>query len=139
MLHLKEIALCLAIFALFFFLVWLLDRFMPTTADYEDLHNAKKFANDQEKIGHVIDARYSEEVVDPYLRIEALEHEIHGYLVEIDTLRAIIYSLRQNPSAKPKKGVSGLGGVDTQGQGHSSLVTKSDDTVAGFDDATDCA
>ena len=139
MLHWKQIALCLAIFALFFFLVWLLDRFMPTTADYEDLHNAKKFANDQKKIGHVIDARYSEEVVDPYLRIKSLEHEIHGLLVQVDTLHEIIYSLRQNPSAKPKKGVSGLGGVDTQGQGHSSLVTKSDETVAGFDDATDCA
>ena len=124
---------------IFFLLVWTLDFIMPTQSDYEDLHNVEKFADDQEKISHVIDHHYSDEVVDPYLRIESLEHEIHGYLVEIDTLRAIIYSLRVVPAVKPKKGVSGLGGVNTQGQGHSSLVTKSDDTVAGFDDATDCA
>jgi len=55
------------------------------------------------------------EVVDPYLRIDNLEHEIRGYLAQIDTLHEIIYSLRHFPAAKHP---NGGGGVRVEGPSH---------------------
>ena len=81
------------------------DSDFSTSADcYEDLHN--------------------DEVSDPYLRIDVLEHEIRGYLAQIDTLHEIIYSLRNSGVKHPN------GGSDLRGTSHSSPTN---------DNGLDCA
>jgi len=67
------------------------------------------------------------EVADPYLRIDNLNHEIRGYLAQINTLHEIIYSLR---SRKVAKHPNGGGGVRVEGPSH---------PASNADDSCDCA
>ena len=114
--------------AVFLFACWLLDTFLISLD--KDLADAHNYDESQEHLRNVITESRFHEIVDPYVRINALENEVHGYLVQIEQLKEVIFSHRQNLSSVHQHGESGLGGaVTTEGLNHSSPI----------DDSQDCA
>ena len=107
----------------FLFACWLLDTFLISLD--KDLADAHNYDESQEHLRNVITESRFHEIVDPYVRINALENEVHGYLIQIEKLKEVIFSYRQNPSSVPQNGES-----DLRGTGHSSPI---------IDDSQDCA
>lgn len=123
--HYYDMLIVIGCIFLFLIIVWGLEKFLPT---HTDLAGAHDFVDDEESPREVALHHYSSEVVDPYLRIESLEHEIHGYLIEIEQLKNVVYSYRHIPAAILQNEGSDQR-VEGPDHSHSQIV----------DDSQDCA
>ena len=107
--HYYDMLIVVGCIFLYFIIVWGWDKLFPALD--RDFDKAE-IALDVLDFSTDCDCH---EVVDPYLRIDNLNHEIRGHLAQIDTLHEIIYSLRHFPAAKhPNEG----GGVRVEGPSH---------------------
>ena len=94
-LHYYDLLIVIGFIILYFILVWGLEKILPNHSDLEGAHDFV----DEEYVAHEIALHhYSSEIVDPYLRIESLENECHGYLIEIEQLKNVIYSSKDETS-----------------------------------------
>ena len=123
-LHFYDLLLVIGCIFLFLIIVWGLEKFLPSN---EDLAGAHDFVDD-EHVAQIALHHYSPEIVDPYLRIESLENECHGYLIQIEQLKNALYSYRHIPAAILQNGGSDLR-VEGPDHSHSQIV----------DDSQDCA
>ena len=109
--HYYDLLIVVGCILLYFIIVWGWDKLFPALDHDFDKAQDWDFSTDRDCYEDI----HNTEVSDPYLRIDNLEHEIRGYLAQIDTLHEIIYSLRHFPAAKhPNEG----GGVRVEGPSH---------------------
>ena len=121
--HWDYVLVALVCIALFLRFVWILDDLLPSLD--RDLAQAHNFDESQEHLRNIItDGAFNNEQVDPYIRIDVLENEIHGLYSQLEEAKEIIYSLRHIRHSEPQNGES-----DLRGTGHSSPI----------DDSQDCA
>lgn len=100
--------------AVFLLACWLLDTFLISLD--KDLADAHNYDESQEHLRNVITESRFHEIVDPYVRINALENEIHGYLVLIEQLKEFIFGLQH-----PYTGASTVPSDLPRGTGRSAL------------------
>ena len=121
--HYYYIPIVVAVIVLYALVLWVWDEFWPALDHDFDKAQDWDFSTDRD----CYEDPHCAEISDPYLRIDNLEHEIRGYLAQIETQKEIIYSLRQiRHSEHPNEG----GGVRVEGPSHPASNT---------DDSCDCA